>query len=194
MTCFGATMGERNVWAPRANEEPQDLTRSSCEEHEAVRSVRGTSGGSSSSRSSRISSDDSSSSSTCSSSSICSSSSSSSGESPDAGSAYSSSLPVCPNCQVRHPGGDIKGHFCTEGKQGLLETLVAMGTLGLVSLLCGLRCLLSCGGWLGREDNHGETLGESTTKRGAGRGGSGQNFQPGRDGYPANPSQKCPSS
>lgn len=43
------------------------------------------------------------------------------------------SFPLCPNCRLRHPGGKSKDSFCTEGKQGALETLVAMGTLGLVS-------------------------------------------------------------
>ena len=89
---------------------------SPCEKHEAARSDRITSGGSTTSTSSR------------------STTSSSLGESPRTGSVDDESLPLCPNCQVRHPGGESKGHFCTEGKQGVLETLVAMGTLGLVSL------------------------------------------------------------
>lgn len=47
-----------------------------------------------------------------------------------------SEFPICSNCQLRHPG-DSKGSFCTEGKQGPLETLFAMVTLGLVSHLAG---------------------------------------------------------
>lgn len=54
--------------------------------------------------------------------------------SPD-GLGAESRFPVCPNCQLRHPGGKSKDSFCTEGKQGMLETLVAMGTLGLVSAM-----------------------------------------------------------
>ncbi|CAM9568751.1 unnamed protein product [Pylaiella littoralis] len=46
--------------------------------------------------------------------------------------------PCCPNCKLRHPGGKSKGHFCTEGKQGALETVLAMGTLGLVCGWCHL--------------------------------------------------------
>lgn len=40
---------------------------------------------------------------------------------------------VCPNCCLAHPTNEeSKGHFCTEGTQGLLESAVAMATLGLV--------------------------------------------------------------
>ncbi|CAM9104061.1 unnamed protein product [Ectocarpus sp. 6 AP-2014] len=48
-----------------------------------------------------------------------------------------SKFPICSNCQLRHPG-DSKGSFCTEGKQGPLETLFAMVTLGLVCGWCYL--------------------------------------------------------
>ena len=49
--------------------------------------------------------------------------------------------PICSNCQLRHPG-DSKGSFCTEGKQGPLETLFAMATLGLVGHLGNYRSIM----------------------------------------------------
>ena len=111
-------MGEHE---PLVGPPKQDLLADACGEEDVVGEGRSKS----------------SSSSTSSTSSTTSASTSSGAESPRAhgGSGFGAeSFPVCPNCQLRHPGGESKGSFCTEGRQGTLETLVAMGTLGLVSV------------------------------------------------------------
>lgn len=108
-------MGEHE---PLVGPPKQDLLAEACGEEDVVGEGRSKSSSSSTS-------------------STTSASTSSGAESPRShdGSGFGAeSFPVCPNCQLRHPGGESKGSFCTEGRQGTLETLVAMGTLGLVSV------------------------------------------------------------
>eukprot|EP00903_Cladosiphon_okamuranus_P015406 g14229.t2 len=123
-------MGEHE---PLVGPPKQDLLAEACGEEDAVGKGRSKSSSSISSTTSTMNSTSSSGS----------AGEASSSESPrtSAASPYglgAESFPVCPNCQLRHPAGKSKGVFCTEGKQGMLEALVAMGTLGLFCGWCHL--------------------------------------------------------
>eukprot|EP00752_Nemacystus_decipiens_P008686 g7753.t1 len=123
---------EGGLVVEEAAAEPKGLLAGACGEEDAMGEGR-----------SKSSSSSSSSATTTSSSSSSTTSPSSPAESPratpDGSSGFGDeSVPVCPNCRLRHPGGKSKDSFCTEGEQGALESLVAMVTLGLFCGWCHL--------------------------------------------------------